>query len=531
MPVGPPTPVSLPYRLAEIAVVAFITCVAMHLGQSEQAGLLRQSGVSPLWPATGINIALVFLLGPRVLLGIYLGSLIDNTLTFGRVHPSIPVLAPIADTIEPLLALWLYRVSGGQPQPLARSTDVIRFGLTAAFAAPALSAALGVAMLWHIPDFVNNKPPIRAWIAWGLPAGVGALVVTPALLCWNNLPRLPWSNTLRLHAAGMFVSLAALEYWVFGNAASLGDFGHHLLIFLVLPIIVWAALVFGARGGAIAVLVISLVAIIGAVRGLGPFNNLPLVRALLILQVYLAAFSAVSLLLGAVTEERAAAYRASLKQAQTIQLLFEELNHRVRNNLASLLSLIDLSRSASGDVDRFANLIAGRVQAMAEIHSVLASGRWVSMTIDDLLRSIAPPDAARRIDCDGPSVQTPPHQAMPLGLVLHELVVNSLKYGALASSDGRVRLKWSAEPDGAGLRIRFTWREMPSSRVSPPPRNSHDLLPDGHHANGEGIRRSGLDLIAGLIRSDLRGSAKFSFPPDGALHSFDVHLQDALNPA
>ncbi|MFN7022633.1 MAG: MASE1 domain-containing protein, partial [Phycisphaerales bacterium] len=83
MPGDRPSTPAAHRRLAEILGVAFITCVAMHLGQSEKLGLLRQSGVSPLWPATGVNIGLVFLLGPRIWPGIFLGSLADNILVFG----------------------------------------------------------------------------------------------------------------------------------------------------------------------------------------------------------------------------------------------------------------------------------------------------------------------------------------------------------------------------------------------------------------------------------------------------------------
>ncbi|MFN7021849.1 MAG: MASE1 domain-containing protein [Phycisphaerales bacterium] len=522
----PATPAAL-RRLAEILAIALITAAAMHLGQSEKLGLLRQSGLSPLWPATGVNIGLIFLFGPRIWPGIFLGSLADNILVFGGTRPSVPIFAPIADTLEPLLAIWLYRLSRGRPQPLSRTADALRFGLICALLAPATCAALGVAMLWHSPGLFNGQPALQACVNWGLPAAVGVLVVTPAIICWRGLARLPWSNTGRLHAVGILSSLVALEYWVFSDPTTLSGFEPHLLIFLVLPLIVWANLVFGARGGAVTTLAASIVAVFGVVRGLGPFSDLPLVKGLLILQVYLAAFSAVSILLGAVTEERAAAYRATIRQTETIKLLFEELNHRVRNNLASLLSLIDLSRSASSDVERFATLIAGRVQAMAEIHSVLASGRWVSMSVGEMLRSIAPHDVARRIDCAGPDVNVPPQQATPLGLVFHELVVNSLKYGALGSSDGRVNLEWQQVPDPPGTRLFFTWRELPSSRVSPPPRNSDEF---NGHAHGPGPQRSGLDLIEGLIRADLCGTVTFSFPPDGAVHTFEVRIDPALRP-
>ncbi len=525
MPVVGKNPGSLLSRLVEIFVVALVTVLAMHLGQI--TGLLRDTKVSPLWPATGVNIAIVFLRGPRVWPGILLGSFLDNAYLFYGTHPTVLLLAPIADTLEPLGAFYLYRLFRGGSAPLACAADTMRYIICCSLIAPAMAAALGVVMLWRVPGFFDSPSRLQAWIDWGLPASVGAMVITPALICGRSVVQSACRSTCVVHAAGIIVSFASLEYWVFGGVTIRLGIDPHLLIFLVLPLIVWSALVFGPRGGAVATLVSSVIAVVGAVRGLGPFHNLPVERALIILQVYLAAFAMVSMLLGAVTEERAKAYLASARQARQIELLFEELNHRVRNNLSSLLALIDLSRAASRDVDRFATLISGRVKAMAEIHSVLASGRWVAMSINDLVRSVAPAEIAPRITLNGPPSMIPPQQAMALGLVFHELVTNSLKHGALATAGGTVDLTWTLEDSASdGRRVDFAWREHPSSSVAVGLRT----LTNGH-PNGETALVSGLKLIDGLIRSDLQGRASFTFPANGARHTFDVRLESSEIPA
>jgi two-component system CheB/CheR fusion protein len=147
------------------------------------------------------------------------------------------------------------------------------------------------------------------------------------------------------------------------------------------------------------------------------------------------------------------------------------------------------------------------------------------MSIDDLVRSVAPRESAARVRLRGPLVNVPPQQAMALGLVFHELVTNSLKHGALGSSDGLVDLSWARATDtGDGPRVRFTWRESPSSYVATRFRST-----TAGALNGENSR-SGLALIDGLIRSDLRGRVTFSFPPDGAMHEFEVRLEPAEAP-
>jgi two-component sensor histidine kinase/integral membrane sensor domain MASE1 len=524
LPDSRPSTPPLHLYLLELGIVALITAAAMRLGQT--SGLLRGTGLSAIWPATGVNIAMMFLRGRRIWPGIAAGSILDNTVMFGGVHYAIALLAPIADTIEPLLAVTLYRRAGGSRRPFARGADALRYIILCAGAAPLAAAALGVLLLHRIPGFLT-RPPLIEWIAWCIPSVVGALVLGPAIIDWSGRPRPPSPGRRWLHAAGIVAGILAVQFALF--AWRLDDHWVNIqpLVFLVLPFVVWAALVFGSLGGALATLVASVIATLGTVRGIGPFSGAPGPRSLLVLQLYLAVLALVSMLIAAAIEERAAAYRSLAGQTRTIQLLFDELNHRVRNNLASLLSLIDLSRGSAGDVDRFAGLISGRVRAMADVHSILASDRWSATSIAELIACIAPPELLRRVRLDGPSVQVPPQQAMALGLVVHELITNSIKHGALGSSDGTVELAWAAQDaTPEHTTVRFTWREHPSSRVEP----AHPARAHPHH-NGDSPHRSGLDLIDGLLRADLRGHVEFSFPPNGAVHRFEVRLAAAQSPA
>lgn len=158
------------------------------------------------------------------------------------------------------------------------------------------------------------------------------------------------------------------------------------------------------------------------------------------------------------------------RQAQDREnLLAREVDHRAKNLLTVVQSLVQLTRA--DDIDGFRTAVNGRIQALGRAHSLLASSRWegadLSLLIDE---ELAPFIAiSERLHVEGPPVKLRPAAAQSMALVLHELITNAVKYGALSNEDGSVRLNWqlNAEDDH---RLHIRWCESGGPPVRTPAR-------------------------------------------------------------
>ena len=184
------------------------------------------------------------------------------------------------------------------------------------------------------------------------------------------------------------------------------------------------------------------------------------------------------------------------KQAEERQvLLAREVDHRARNALALVQSIVRLTRSE--DIKSYTAAVDGRIGALARAHTLLAQSRWQGADLARLVgEELAPfrTDGAERIATAGPEVSLEPRTAQTLALALHELSTNAAKYGALSVTSGRVAVSWDLQPQGLVLR----WIE---SGGAPP------QMPVAH---GFGIR-----LISASIERQLGGEAAFDWRPEG----------------
>lgn len=196
------------------------------------------------------------------------------------------------------------------------------------------------------------------------------------------------------------------------------------------------------------------------------------------------------------------------RQAEQRQrLLMQELDHRVKNNLASVLALLDQTAASSGDINEFRSKFANRVKAMARTHEMLARSKWTGVELTDIVRlSLAPHlvEQADRVRIAGESIVVRPRPAMPLALALHELATNALKYGSLSRPDGRVHVQWTRS-DGS---LTIQWSESGGPQVVEP-----------------GQFGTGLRLVRGLVEFELGGSAQFRFSPEGLVCSVSLDAE------
>jgi PAS domain S-box-containing protein len=199
--------------------------------------------------------------------------------------------------------------------------------------------------------------------------------------------------------------------------------------------------------------------------------------------------------------ERLRAEIGERERAQERQLLLiHELNHRVKNILAMVQSIATQTLSNADTPQDALHALDQRLLALARAHDVLTRESWNGADLTDIISGATAPHESSpglRIRTHGPPVRLEPKAAVTLAMVLHELATNAVKYGALSTDDGWVRLDWTAVPAAGGLDLQLTWAEHGGPHVTPPRRK------------GFGAR-----LIAHSLAAE-QGSAQLIYAPEG----------------
>jgi two-component sensor histidine kinase len=197
------------------------------------------------------------------------------------------------------------------------------------------------------------------------------------------------------------------------------------------------------------------------------------------------------------------------KQSEQRQdLLMSELDHRVKNVLARVAVVAMHTRQPNQTMDEFVKALDGRLQSMAAAHALLSQSRWRGVGLTDLIRrQLAPYTTDANTTVSGPDIMLTPSQTQALAMVIHELVTNAAKYGALSSPDGRVWVNWGfTGPDNAALVI--TWRELGGPPVAAPVHWGY-----------------GSNLIRDLIPHELDGTVELKFPAEGMQCEIAIRLK------
>ncbi|GLQ54152.1 PAS domain-containing sensor histidine kinase [Devosia nitrariae] len=200
------------------------------------------------------------------------------------------------------------------------------------------------------------------------------------------------------------------------------------------------------------------------------------------------------------------------KQAEMRQkVLIDELNHRVKNTLATVQSLAAQTARHAETLDDFRPRFEERLQGLARAHDLLTRRHWESAPLDALAREILVPlagDVGGRIAIEGPSVDLNPRAALSFTMALNELLTNAVKYGALCTDAGCISVVWCLEKNAEPPTLILEWREQGGPPVSPPARR------------GVGSR-----LIELCIERDLGGQLELAFNPEGVACDVCVSLE------
>lgn len=467
--------------------------------------------VYPVWPASGINMGMLWVLGVACWPGVALGSFVANLIEYQGTGLMwrYALLAPIGDTLEAVLGVWLLRRVAGVSSPLGSVRGVSRFVVLCALVATGIGAMVGLGLLGVDHRFRPNVKMRDAFV-WLVSTSIAVLVIMPVIIVWKDRWRRDWDRKDLMQGAWIALLLVAVQAWLFLRNGVGDRVTPEPLVLLSLPLVFWAGSLFGALGSALAVLFAAVTAVIGTRAGFGPFQSYPDDQRQTMLQIYLGVIALVGLFIGAVSCEREDARAALERRAAFDRLLFDELNHRVRNTLASLLAMIDLGKNEASSVQEYSSLVSGRIHAMARVHDMLTDQRWKPVSFRSLLSNVSiDVPGEPRVCVRGDDVLLAPSQAVAMGMILHELLTNAHRYGALASKSGSVQI--TLDYDEKSGRLVLDWEEHTPTVVSV------------HWKPGDGMR-----LIEGLTRSDLRGKVTMQITETGARHRFVTRVEPAL---
>lgn len=188
------------------------------------------------------------------------------------------------------------------------------------------------------------------------------------------------------------------------------------------------------------------------------------------------------------------------------QLLINELNHRVKNTLTTVQSVVAQTLRNATSPREMREVLDGRLIALSEVHDLLTRENWEGTTIRDVVALALLPyrgQGAERFSVEGPGVAISPRTALALAMAVHELATNAIKHGALSVLNGRVDVNWQI--DKVSDRLHLRWKEQGGPAVIAPAR-----------------RGFGSRMIESALAADLGGTVQLEFATDGLCCTIDA---------
>jgi PAS domain S-box-containing protein len=187
------------------------------------------------------------------------------------------------------------------------------------------------------------------------------------------------------------------------------------------------------------------------------------------------------------------------EQAQS-RLLIAELNHRVKNTLATVQSIVSQATRTNADPQAIRKAVESRLFALSRSHDLLSRENWRSAGLLDVIRDALEPfcgldDRSGRVEICGENIRFAPKVALALGIAFNELATNALKYGAFSREDGSIRIEWTVEPSPTGRRLLLIWTEKDGPAVVAPLRKGF-----GSHVLERGLAHE----LDGTVKVDYR---------------------------
>ena len=195
---------------------------------------------------------------------------------------------------------------------------------------------------------------------------------------------------------------------------------------------------------------------------------------------------------------------------QNAAMLIDELNHRVKNTLATVQSIVTQAVRNSSDPAVIRESIETRIAALSRSHDLLGREKWDGAGLRDLIGEAMAPFSvtegrAERFTIEGENIRLSPKATLALGIAFNELATNAVKYGALSNDAGTISIRWTLEQRANGRWLCLLWREKDGPRVAPPTE-----------------RGFGSRVIERGLAHELDGKVTVEYAPTGVVCTIDV---------
>jgi PAS domain S-box-containing protein len=194
---------------------------------------------------------------------------------------------------------------------------------------------------------------------------------------------------------------------------------------------------------------------------------------------------------------------------ERLQLVINELNHRVKNTLATVQSIAQ-NTFGKTNPENYATF-EHRLMALSGVHDALTSTGWSNTSLRELIEKAILTFNPERFMLDGPDVAVKPGLASALAMTFHELCTNAMKYGGLSVPEGSVSIRWDTEMVGTRPWLALSWRELNGPHIKPPTRTGY-----------------GLKLITRAAATEAGATVKHRFEPEGVTCDIRLPLDESL---
>jgi len=330
-------------RFPGLPAIGILTAVYFIAGKLGLMLASLHASASPVWPAAGIALGALLVLGYRVWPAIFVGAFLVNLTTAGNVATSLAIAS--GNTLEAVCGAWLVNRFAGGTTVFDRPQGVFKFALAAVFST-IIGPAFGVTSL-ALAGFADWTNYGAIWLTWWLGDTTGDLLIAPLIILWSIASRRHWNTKEAVEVGILLLLLVVLSEAVFGGWLTISA-RNYPIAFICGPIVIWTAFRFTQRETSTGIFILSAIAIWGTLHGFGPFVRETENQSLLALQSWTAVLTITAMALSAGMAERRGAEEALLQQKAIVEAadrtkdhFLAMLSHELRTPLTPVISTLE----------------------------------------------------------------------------------------------------------------------------------------------------------------------------------------------